>query len=45
MEDNAREFPNKTYETMHALEDGSFVAVLTTFGDLSSRFTFFFVLR
>jgi predicted SnoaL-like aldol condensation-catalyzing enzyme len=27
MEDNAREFPKKTYETIHALEDGSFVAV------------------
>ena len=27
MEENAREFPNKTYETMHALEDGNLVAV------------------
>jgi predicted SnoaL-like aldol condensation-catalyzing enzyme len=27
MEENAREFPDKTYETMHALEDGEFVAV------------------
>lgn len=27
MEENAREFPDKTYETMHALEDGELVAV------------------
>jgi predicted SnoaL-like aldol condensation-catalyzing enzyme len=27
MEENAREFPDKTYETMHALEDGEFVAM------------------
>ncbi len=27
MEENAREFPDKKYETMHALEDGEFVAV------------------
>lgn len=27
MEDNAREFPGKTYETLRALEDGDLVAV------------------
>lgn len=27
MEENASQFPNKTYETMHALEDGELVAV------------------
>jgi predicted SnoaL-like aldol condensation-catalyzing enzyme len=27
MEDNAREFPDKTYETIHALEDSDLVAV------------------
>ena len=27
MEENARQFPHKTYETIHALEDGDFVAV------------------
>lgn len=27
MEENAREFPDKSYETMHALEDGDLVAV------------------
>lgn len=27
MEENAREFPNKTYELMHALEDGDYVTV------------------
>jgi len=27
MEENAREFPDKTYETIHALEDGDLVAV------------------
>ena len=27
VEENAQEFPNKTYETMHALEDGNLVAV------------------
>lgn len=27
MEENAREFPDKTYETMHALEDGNLVAM------------------
>lgn len=27
MEDNAREFPNKTYEVVHALEDGNLVAI------------------
>jgi predicted SnoaL-like aldol condensation-catalyzing enzyme len=27
MEENALQFPHKTYETMHALEDGDFVAV------------------
>ena len=27
MEENAREFPDKKYETIHALEDGEFVAV------------------
>ena len=27
MEDNAREFPDKTYETLHALEDGDLVTV------------------
>ena len=27
MEENAREFPDKKYETMHALEDGELVAV------------------
>lgn len=27
MEENAREFPEKTYETIHALEDGDLVAV------------------
>ena len=27
MEENAREFPNKTYETKHALEDGEYAAV------------------
>jgi predicted SnoaL-like aldol condensation-catalyzing enzyme len=27
MEENAREFPGKTYETIHALEDGEFAAV------------------
>ena len=27
MEENAREFPEKTYETMRTLEDGNFVAV------------------
>ena len=27
MEDNAREFPGKTYETLRALEDGDLVAI------------------
>lgn len=27
MEENAREFPDKVYETIHALEDGDLVAV------------------
>lgn len=27
MEENAREFPDKKYETIHALEDGDLVAV------------------
>jgi predicted SnoaL-like aldol condensation-catalyzing enzyme len=27
MEENARQFPNKTYEMLQALEDGDFVAV------------------
>lgn len=27
IEENARQFPDKTYETIHALEDGEFVAV------------------
>jgi len=27
MEENARQFPDKTYETLHALEDGDLVAV------------------
>jgi predicted SnoaL-like aldol condensation-catalyzing enzyme len=27
MEDNARQFPNKSYETIHALEEGELVAV------------------
>lgn len=27
MEENAQEFPNKTYETLRALEDGDLVAV------------------
>lgn len=27
MEENAREFPEKTYETVHALEDGNVAAV------------------
>jgi predicted SnoaL-like aldol condensation-catalyzing enzyme len=27
MEDNARQFPDKTYETLRALEDGDLVAV------------------
>jgi predicted SnoaL-like aldol condensation-catalyzing enzyme len=27
MEENARQFPDKTYETIHALEDGDLVAV------------------
>lgn len=27
MEENAREFPNKTYETLRVLEDGDLVAV------------------
>lgn len=27
MEENAREFPNKTYETIHSLEEGNLVAV------------------
>ena len=27
MKDNAREFPNKTYKTIHVLEDGDLVAV------------------
>jgi predicted SnoaL-like aldol condensation-catalyzing enzyme len=27
MEENAREFPDKAYETIHALEDGDLVAV------------------
>ena len=27
MEENAREFPDKTYKAMHALEDGDLIAV------------------
>lgn len=27
MEENARQYPNKSYETIHALEDGDLVAV------------------
>ena len=27
MEENVRQFPDKTYETLHALEDGDLVAV------------------
>jgi len=27
MEENARQFPDKTYEVLHALEDGDLVAV------------------
>lgn len=27
MEENYRQFPNKTYETMHSLEDGDLVAI------------------